>query len=565
MSSARAGLPRPFRVFRRSLRGYSAADFRADLGAAAITAIVALPLSAGLAIATGLPPHHGLATAIVAGSIAALAGGSRTSVTGPTAAFVVVLSPLVAQHGVGGLLLASLMAGVLLVLMGLSGMGRFVTLIPTPVVTGFTAGIGIVIGVLQLRDLLGLTIEHMPEAFPERVLAMLTALPTTRWPDLLIGLFTLALLLGLPRISRRIPAPLPALVLATLAGLGLAALLGPDAAPFTISDRFGPVPRGLPSPAFPIPDQGLSLATVRSLLPAAGTIAMLGALESLLCAVVADGMTGQRHDPDAELVGQGLANIAAPFVGGFAATGAVARTATNIRAGGRTPVAAALHAAMLLAGLLLLGPALDLLPMAGLAALLMVVAWNMAEVNHVARILGTSSRSDSAVLLTGLVLTVVFDMVVAVGVGVVLASLLFMRRMAGLAEVREVEEHERPPHLVLPPGVLHYEIAGPLFFGASRRATAALESVEPGKAKAVVLDLEAVPVIDATGMANLESAIRHLHRRGLGVTLVGLQPPVARAIAQRGLPEGVAIISSLSELSGLDALPAAPAGPSAAR
>ncbi|MCB9780111.1 MAG: STAS domain-containing protein [Alphaproteobacteria bacterium] len=556
-----AGRLRPLSTLRASLRGYDAGRFRADLGAALTTAVVALPLSAGLAIATGLPPHHGLATAIAAGIVAGLAGGTRTNVTGPTAAFVVVLAPLVTQHGLEGLLLATMLAGLMLIGMAAAGLGRFVTLIPAPVVTGFTAGIGIVIGVLQLRDLLGLQVAHMPEAFPERVVAMATALPTTRAADAGIAALTLALLLGLPKLGRRIPAPLPALALATLVAVGLAAV-DPAWAPVTIADRFGPVPRGLPAPALPWGEGLPSLAVVRAVLPAAATIAMLGALESLLCAVVADGMTGARHSPDEELFGQGLANLVAPLVGGFAATGALARTATSIRAGAQSPLASVMHAVFLLVALLTLGPALDHLPMAALASLLVVVAWNMAELPHVARLVRQSSRSDAAVLLTCLGLTVVFDMVVAVGVGVVLASLLFMRRMANLSEVRALPDDPHQGPTGLPPGVLCYQVAGPLFFGASRRAMAALETVEPGSAHTVVLDLSAVPVVDATGLVNLDSALAHLQHRGLRVVLAGLQPAVAAAVDRHGLRAGVGRVDALSELAGSEAL-RGPAGPSA--
>jgi SulP family sulfate permease len=520
---------------------YRAADLRADLAAAGTVAVVALPLSAGLAIATGLPPQHGLWTAIVAGLIGALGGGARFNVTGPTAAFVVILAPIADRLGPGGLLLATALAGLILLGFGLGKLGQVITLVPMPVVTGFTAGVAVVIATLQLRDFLGLTVGVMPEGFPEKVAVLIGALPSLRLADLGVGASTLALLLIWPRLSKAIPAPLAALAI-TSVGAALLHTAIPAFAPITIADRYGAVPSGLPAPSWPWSWPGPggaefapTLDTIRELLPVAFTIAVLGALESLLCAVIADGMTGDRHDPDAELVGQGLANLIVPFFGGFAATGALARTATNIRAGARSPAAAALHALFLLIAMLVLAPMLSRMPMAGLAAMLMLVAWNMSDARHVVRVMRESPRSDALVLAVCFGLTVVFDMVVAVVFGVLLASMLFMRRMAQLSEVKLVSGSADRSGEFLPAGFLHYEVNGPLFFGASRRAMGALEQVDRGKAKVLLLDMRQVPAIDATGLTNLRSALRTVEGGGVSVVLVGVRSQAADALRRAGV------------------------------
>jgi SulP family sulfate permease len=388
----------------------------------------------------------------------------------------------------------------------------------------------------------------MPEHFVERVQAIALAVPTTRWPDLAIGLLTLVVLMLWPRVTRRLPAPLAALVVGAL-GAGLASWLVPGFEAATIASRFeysvrGVVGHGIPpSPPLPLlpwslpgPDGrpiGLSFALVRELLPAAFAIAALGAIESLLSAVVADGMTGRKHDPDAELMAQGTGNLVAPFFGGFAATGAIARTATNVRSGARSPIAALVHAIVVLLAVLLAAPLLGRLPMASLAALLLFVAWNMAEVDHFAHMLKVAPRSDVAVLLTCFFLTVLFDMVVAVSVGVVMAALLFMRRMAEVSEVRLVDAHPMGLTRPLPKGVIAYEIAGPLFFGAAQKAMAALQTVDSG-VRVVILDLRSVPMLDATGLVGLESTFERLNRAGVLVVIGGAQPQPLRAMAQAG-------------------------------
>jgi SulP family sulfate permease len=541
--------PRPASALREVVaEGYSLRTLRADLLAGAVVGIVALPLSMALAIASGVPPMHGLYTAIVAGGLTPLLGGSRFQVSGPTAAFVVVLSPISHRFGIGGLALATLMAGLLLFAMGVLRMGRYIEFVPHPVTTGFTAGIAVVIATLQLKDLLGLSVAEMPEHFVERVQAIAQALHTTRPADVGVGLLTLAVLLLWPRLTRRVPAPLVALVAGALAA-AVAARLVPGFEAATIASRFeyrvrGIVGHGIPPlPPLPLlpwtlpgPDGrplALSFALVRDLMPAAFAIAALGAIESLLSAVVADGMTGRKHDPDAELMAQGTGNLAAPFFGGFAATGAIARTATNVRSGARSPIAALVHALVVLLAVLLFAPLLGRLPMASLAALLLFVAWNMAELDHFAHVLKVAPRSDVAVLLTCFFLTVLFDMVVAVSVGVVMAALLFMRRMAEVSEVRLVDAHPLGLTRPLPKGVVAYEIAGPLFFGAAQKAMAALETVDKA-VRVVILDLRSVPALDATGLVGLESAFERLNRAGVLVVIGGAQPQPLRAMARAG-------------------------------
>jgi SulP family sulfate permease len=539
----------PASALRKTLRdGYGAAAFRADLLAGVVVGIVALPLSMALAIASGVPPQHGLYTAIVAGSAIALLGGSRVQVSGPTAAFVVLLAPISARFGLGGLLLATLMAGALLVIMGLARLGRLIEFVPYPVTTGFTAGIAVVIATLQVKDLFGLEPGPLPEAYLERLAALARAVPTAHLPDLMVGASTLALLLVWPRLRTRVPAPLVALA-AAAAGAAIASRIWPEFTVATIASRFSyrlgtvvhpGIPQLPPLPVLPWLQPGpggaplgLSLDTLRAIAPSAFAIAMLGAIESLLSAVVADGMIRRKHDPDAELFAQGVGNLLAPFFGGIAATGAIARTATNVRAGGRSPFAAVVHSIFVLAAVLLLAPALGYLPMASLAALLLVVAWNMSEARHVVRTVRTAPRSDVLVLATCFALTVLFDMVVAVTAGVLLAALLFMRRMAEVSGVTLVAEPHRVLEQPLPSDTLLYEIAGPLFFGAAQKAMSALHTVAAG-VRTVILDLRSVPALDATGLVNLDSAVAHLRHEGVFVVLAGIQRQPLRALIKAG-------------------------------
>lgn len=548
---------------RQKLReGYTRQDFRADLMAALVVGVVALPLSMALAIASDVPPQYGLYTAIIAGITCALLGGTRFQVTGPTAAFVVILVPIVHAHGIGGLLVAGMMAGVMLVLMGLARLGKLMQFVPHPVTSGFTMGIGLVIGLLQLKDAFGLKACPASGPMPQGCLAksegtidylgrLFEARGGINGWDLAIAVLTLALLILVPKIIKKIPAPLIALTLVSVLVL-LAQRLFPDAWHFhamTIGSKFhytlsgGQTGNGIPPlPPLPMlpwnivdgthPAFSLDYHTIRELLPSAFAIAMLGAIESLMAAVVVDGMSGTRHDPNAELIALGVGNILCPFFGGIAATGALARTATNIRAGARSPLAAVMHAIFILACTIALAPLVGYLPMAGLAALLILVAKNMSEARHFFRLSRIAPKHDVIVMLTCFGLTVVFDMVIAVTVGVVLAALLFMRRMSVLTKA----ELEEPAELKVdvPPGVRVYEIAGPLFFGAAKSAMEVLHTVGD-KDHTYVLDMKAVPTIDATGLVALESVLDRLRRSKIKVIFAGLAPEISEVLDRAGI------------------------------
>ncbi|WP_437902529.1 C4-dicarboxylic acid transporter DauA [Sorangium sp. So ce327] len=520
-------------ALRRCLgNGYGLGDLQADLLAGTVVGVVALPLSMALAIAVGAPPQHGLYTAIVAGALVALLGGCKFQVTGPTAAFVVILAPIVAEHGLSGLMTAGLLAGVLLVIMGLVRLGRLIEFIPYPVTTGFTAGIATVIATLQVKDVLGLQAGPLPEHYTAKVAALWAARGTADLFELAVAAATLALLLLVPRVIKKVPAPLIAITAVSLAAVAVDAVY-PAFSVATIGSRFrvtvggveiAGIPSILPTPSLPWGD-GLSLELVRELLPAAFAIAMLGAIESLLSAVIADGMTGTKHDPDSELIGLGIGNIVAPIFGGIAATGALARTATNIRAGARSPIASVTHAAVVLLSILVFAPLVAYVPMASLAALLLLVAWNMSELHHFIRIVRLAPRSDVFVLLTCYGLTVILDMVIAVSAGVILAAVLFMRRMAELTGSRTVlDAAGGSSEVELPRRVALYEINGPLFFGAAQKAMAALHAIRGDSYEVMILDLGKVPIIDSTGFVALENALDGLARRQKAVILAGPLP-----------------------------------------
>jgi len=526
--------------------GYRLADLRADLFAGITVGLVALPLSMALAIACGIPPQYGLYTAIVGGAITAILGGSKVQVSGPTAAFVVVLAPIALQYGISGLLVATMLAGLVLIVLGLARMGRLIQYIPDPVTTGFTMGIAVVIATLQIRDFFGLEIASMPQHYWEKVGALVEALPTFQWQEAACGLLTLLLLIFWPRLNTRIPAPLVAMLLASLA-VWTAQQLDPALHFHTIGSVFSHLVNGQPepgipraAPAFVLPWdvqprlEGFSFEALQALLGPAFAIAMLGAIESLLSATVADGMAGSKHDPDAELLAQGVGNVLAPFFGGFASTGALARTATNIRAGARSPLAAVFHALFVLAAILLLAPALSYLPMASFAALLLLVAWNMSEFKHFVHILRVAPKSDVMVLLACFGLTVTFDMVVAVTAGFLLAALLFMRRMVEVSGASMLESSDRALRVPLPKGTSLYEIYGPLFFGAANKAIASLGAIGGGL-EVLILKLKDVPVIDATGLVSLESALDNLNKHGTVVIFCGLREQPARAVEKAGI------------------------------
>lgn len=529
----------------RLREGYSGADFRADLLAALVVGVVALPLSMALAIASGVPPQMGLYTAIVAGVTCSLLGGTRFQVTGPTAAFVVILVPIVHKFGIGGLLVAGMMAGLMLIAMGLARLGKLMQFVPHPVTAGFTMGIAISIALLQLKDILGIALPPT-----EGVFAYLGAVWEARnkvnYGDLGIAVVTLGSLLMLPPALRRVPTPLVVLTAVSVAAVFASRLMPSDwqfhattiGSKFTFSLGGGATGHGIP-PLPPIPivpwrefHFPLSYQAIRELLPSSFAIAMLGAIESLVAAVVADGMSGSRHDPNSELIALGVGNLLCPFFGGIAATGALARTATNIRAGARSPLAAAMHSGFILACTIALAPLVAYLPMAALAALLVVVARNMSEARHFVRLARIAPRHDVLVMLTCFVLTIVFDMVVSVTVGVVLAALLFMRRMSVLTKAEL--ETANDLKIEVPVGVRAYEIAGPLFFGAAKSAMEALHVVGDD-VHTYIIDMQHVPTMDATGLVALESVLDRLRRSRIKVIFAGLTPEVGDTLERAGI------------------------------
>ncbi|HLS05820.1 MAG TPA: C4-dicarboxylic acid transporter DauA [Wenzhouxiangella sp.] len=529
--------------------GYSLTDLRRDILAGITVGIVAIPLAMALSIAIGVPPQHGLYTSIIAGFLISLTGGSRFNVSGPTAAFVVVLMPVVAKYGLGGLLLASIMAGVILLAMGLTGLGRMVRFIPYPVVVGFTAGIGVVIAGLQIRDLLGLAQVEGSGHFLSQLYEIAQNLPAASMSDLSVGLITLAILIAWPRLKTAIPAPLVALL---TTGVGAWLLTGwwADFEVATVASRFtweanGVTGHGIPAalPGFAWPWQlagadgqplGLSIELLRDLLGPSIAIAMLGAIESLLCGVIADGLTGTRHHPNAELVGQGLGNIVAPLFGGITATAAIARTATSVRFGAVSPIAGLVHALVVLVAMVFLAGALSLLPMAALAALLLMVAWNMSEAGHFIRIARTAPRADILVLLTCFGLTVVFDMVIAVAVGVGLAAMLFIQRMADVTGSQRVShaDADLPPDL--PGDIAFFRLRGPMFFGAAERALSTLHKLEP-EVRYVVLDMSLVPSIDMSAIVVFQSMLDQLAKSGVGLIVANADPEIIVKMMRSGV------------------------------
>jgi len=530
--------------------GYGLADLRKDVMAGLTVGTVAVPLSMALAIATGVPPQHGLYTAMVAGAIIALTGGARFNVSGPTAAFVVILFPIVQQYGLGGLLIASMMAGLILIALGAARLGRLIQFVPYPVVLGFTAGIAVVIAVRQIPDFLGLSVQ-LGEHFVENLGRIFVALPTLDPVELGVGAFALAVMLLWTRLRLPVPAPLIGLVIGAVAAYALNRWMGngSETVVETISSRFtweagGQNGQGIPpvAPSFQLPwllpgangePLVLDLALIRALLGPACAIAMLGAIESLLCAVVADGLTKTRHDPNAELIGQGLGNIVAPLFGGITATAAIARTATNIRSGARSPIAAVVHALVVLLAVLVLADLLGMVPMAALAALLFIVAWNMSEARHFIHVLSSAPKGDVIILVICFLLTVVFDMVVAVAVGMGLASALFIRRMAELTHVDRIDADSSVTE-GLPAGVAVYDINGPLFFGVSEKALTSLRLVDP-RVRIIIVDMRDVPTVDGTAIVALQALISELNRAGTGLILSGLPSRIIVKLRRAGI------------------------------
>ncbi len=511
--------------------GYSLATLRADALAGLTVAIVALPLSMALAIASGASPDKGLITAVIAGFLISALGGSRTQIGGPTGAFVVVVFQVIALHGYDGLLLATLMAGAILITAGVLKLGRLIRFIPHPVVTGFTAGIAVTIASSQVKDFLGLSMESVPAEFLPKWAAYWGALGTTDAVTLGIGVASLALIIGLRRYAPRLPGFLIAILAASLA----VSLLHLPVA--TIGSRFPDIPSGLPLPALP----AFSLGKLREVLPSAFTIAFLAGVEALLSAVVADGMTGTRHRSNQELVGQGVANIGSALFGGLPATGAIARTATNIRAGGHTPFAGMIHALFILLFILFATDLMAFVPMAALAAILFMVSWGMSEIGRFIALM-KMANSDRAVLLLTFFLTVFVDLTVAIGVGVTVASLLFMARMSetvefGAGYAGEDENHEdQAQRDDLPAGVEVFRINGPLFFGVAGELLDTLRRMGQ-MPRVIILRMRLMPLLDASGVAMIEEFVKQAEISGTHLILSGVQPEPKEMLARAGLTE----------------------------
>jgi SulP family sulfate permease len=538
-----------FAAIKKSINAHTGfASVQADVLAGLTVGIIALPLSMALAIAVGVPPQHGLYTAMVAGIVIALTGGSQVNISGPTAAFVVVLLPIVQEFGLGGLLFSGFMAGIILILMGVGRLGRLIEVVPYPVIIGFTAGIGVVIATFQIKDFFGLSITSPDGGYIERLLQLIHSLPSINWQELLIGSITLMMLITWPRIRTRIPAHLIALLLGSFVAWVLH-VFNPDFYVATIGSRFhynidtitgNGIPPLLPSFEWPwlFPDTkdkslGLSFQLVRELLPAAITIAILGSLESLLCAVVADGMSGKKHSPNDELIGQGIGNIIASMLGGIPATAAIARTAANVKAGGTTPLASVVHGLFILLAILFLAPLLAYIPMASMAALLLIVAWNMSEAKHFIRIINVAPRHDVFVLVTCFLLTVLFDMTIAVGVGMGLAAMLFIQQSISLTNTTAIE-HNHDAYGSLPDGIAVYDINGPLFFGSAQKAMKSISFITPD-IRVVILDMSEVTMLDMSAIVAMESITENLSRNKIGLIISNLQPRMILKLQRAGI------------------------------
>lgn len=516
-----------------TLRDYNKQQFVADLTAGVIVGIVALPLAIAFGIASGVTPEKGIITAIIAGFIISAFGGSRVQIGGPTGAFIVIVYGIIQQYGMTGLMVATIMAGIILVIMGFARFGSIIKFIPYPVVVGFTSGIALLIFSTQIKDLLGFAMKSVPSEFHEKWIAYGESLSTLNYYAFGIAALSLIIMIFWSRVTHRIPGSLIAIIVSTL----LVHLLHIPVE--TIGSRFGEIPSNIPEPHF----YQINLAVIKNLIAPATTIAILAAIESLLSAVVADGMIGGKHRSNMELIAQGLANIASPIFGGIPATGAIARTATNIKNGGRTPVAGIVHSLTLLLIMLFFGKLAKLIPMATLAAILVIVAYNMSEWRSFKSLL-RSPRSDVVVLLTTFFLTVIFDLTIAIQIGMILAVILFMRRMAMVTNVgvitRELadEEESYDPNSInrreVPKSVEVFEVNGPFFFGAASTFKDAMHVIEePPKVR--IIRMRNVPAIDATGLHTLEEFYKDSKKQGTTIVLSGVHTQPLYAMTQAGL------------------------------
>ncbi|MBO4994732.1 MAG: sulfate permease [Muribaculaceae bacterium] len=512
-----------------ALSHYSASKFKNDLIAGIVVGIVALPLAIAFGIASGVSPTIGLITAIIGGFLVSAFGGCSVQIGGPTGAFIIIVYNIIATHGLQGLAIATFMAGLILVLLGLFHLGTVIKFIPYPIVVGFTAGIALTIFSTQINDFFGLGLTDVPGDFISKWGVYLQNFNRIDWITLAVGIVSLLIIIVSPKISKKLPGALIAIILVTAAVYVIKSIM-PEINIETIGDRFGSMPTDIPQP------QGfvLNMATINTLLPSAFTIAILGAIESLLSATVADGVTGSRTNSNTELIGQGIANVVVPFFGGIPVTGAIARTMTNITNGGRTPVAGIIHAIVLLLIFLFLMPLINLVPMACLASVLIVVAYNMSGWRTVKAIF-KNPKSDISVLMVTFLLTVIFDLTIAIEIGLLLAIILFLRRIMENTQIKVYSQQldvaegtEATTHEILDVarGVEVYEIDGPFFFGVATKFDELMRTSMANKPIVRIIRMRKVPFIDATGVHNLEILIKSSQAEGIHVVLSGVNPNV---------------------------------------
>ena len=514
------------------MKNYSGQQLVKDITAGVIVAIIALPLSIALALASGVGPEQGLYTAIVAGFIVAFFGGSRVQIAGPTAAFATIVAGIVAKEGMDGLVISTIMAGIIMVIMGICRFGKLIKYIPGTITAGFTFGIAVTIVIGQVKDFLGLTFKHAPIETTEKVAEIVKCMGSLNAQALIIGLISLAVLILWPKKLEKIPASLIAVILCSAIVMLSGMKVNTIGDLYTISSA---------APKLTLPS--VTFARVKAMLPNAFTIALLAAVESLLSCVVADGMIGSKHRSNMELVAQGLANVGSALFGGIPATGAIARTAANVKNGGRTPISGMVHSVVLLAILLLLMPYASLIPMPTIAAILFIVAYNMCGWKNIRDMFRTAPKSDIAVLVVTIVLTVVFDLVVAIGVGMVMASLLFMKRMADVTEAHawiDVDDEDTDPDNILlkriPENTRVYEINGPMFFAAAEKFKYMLDDKD---IDVLVIRMRNVPAIDASGVASLEEVVKRCTKHSVNVVFSHVNEQPFHAMDKAGLIETV--------------------------
>ncbi len=525
------------------LKNYGKQQFTADMMAGVIVGIVAIPLAIAFGIASGVGPTEGLITAIIAGFIISAFGGTKVQIGGPTGAFIVIIYGIIQQFGLVGLMIATILAGIMLIVMGLTKMGTIIKFVPYPVIIGFTGGIALTIFSTQMNDFFGMGIEGVPADFIEKWICYFSNITSVNWGAFAVGLLSLLIIIFTPKVSKKIPGSLVVIIIMTLVVWLLKEFTNFEFVNSikTIGDLYE-LPSGIPAPKLPemnLTEGETIWSVIRSLMPAAFTIAMLGAIESLLSAMVADGVISDKHNSNTELIGQGIANVVVPFFGGIPATGAIARTMTNINNGGRTPVAGIVHALILLLVLLFMGPLVGLIPMPCLAAVLIIVAYNMSGWRTFIS-LYKGPKSDFAVLMTTFVLTVIFDLTIAIEIGLLLAVVLFLKRTSESVEIRHFHDEIDPNQeldiqlnseekLTIPEGVDVYEIDGPYFFGIANKFEEVMSRISQ-KPKVRIIRMRRVPFMDSTGIHNLEVLIQQSQKEGVQIVLSGVNTQVRTAL-----------------------------------